>query len=641
MEEFRLASSLWQDEWRFPSNNNGQLIGISESGVETFKGTPIKSLAREICQNSIDAVKNQGLPARIEFRTFDLKPSEIPRFDQLQNAFHYARQFWESLNNKKASDFFKKAEAESRKEKIRCLRISDFNTTGLTGSDKDYGTPWSNLIKSSGASDKGGVSGGSFGIGKFAPFSCSLFRTVFYSTVDEDGVEASQGVSRLTSFPENGNGDMTQGIGFYGKERNTPIRGQMFLDPDFRREKDDTGTDIYLIGFNAGAGWENTMAASVLDGFLYAVWKGNLVVDIDGTVISQDSLPEMIKKFKPFFGPREYADEYYRVLTAAKDEASDYEQDIEGLGMARLRLMIAPELSRRVAMVRGTGMKIFDKDRINSNISFAGVLYVEGVKLNETLRQMENPEHTQWQPARADDPKYAEKVRKSLFSFIIASFNKQKQENGSDPLDPSVGAYLGSDEKGEQEERKENINDAIASVSSSVRHVVPKAGSGNVPDVSGKKAFQNDPEGNTDASALPGEGSSAGGGHSSSGGGGGSMPGENGGNSPVDHRGTIVEIAAEKRRLIRRGNGGKYRIIFTPSESADEGGIAVYIAAESQNYGAHVKSAQLPDGTVLTVKGNRIEGLNFEASKPVAVDFDLASSDGYLSMEAKAYGHKI
>ena len=40
--------------WNFPSNNYGQIFGIADSGVETFKGTPIKSLAREICQNSIE-----------------------------------------------------------------------------------------------------------------------------------------------------------------------------------------------------------------------------------------------------------------------------------------------------------------------------------------------------------------------------------------------------------------------------------------------------------------------------------------------------------------------------------------------------------------------------------------------------------
>lgn len=42
-------------KWNFPSNNYGQIFGIADSGIETFKGTPIKSLAREICQNSLDA----------------------------------------------------------------------------------------------------------------------------------------------------------------------------------------------------------------------------------------------------------------------------------------------------------------------------------------------------------------------------------------------------------------------------------------------------------------------------------------------------------------------------------------------------------------------------------------------------------
>lgn len=59
------------------------------------------------------------------------------------------------------------------------LRISDFNTSGLTGSRAEVNTDWTNLTKSSGVSDKKGTSGGSFGIGKFAPFACSDFSTVF------------------------------------------------------------------------------------------------------------------------------------------------------------------------------------------------------------------------------------------------------------------------------------------------------------------------------------------------------------------------------------------------------------------------------------------------------------------------------
>ena len=41
--------------WYFPSNDYGENKGINDSGVATFRGTPLKSLAREICQNSLDA----------------------------------------------------------------------------------------------------------------------------------------------------------------------------------------------------------------------------------------------------------------------------------------------------------------------------------------------------------------------------------------------------------------------------------------------------------------------------------------------------------------------------------------------------------------------------------------------------------
>ena len=60
-------------KWNFPTNNYWQIFGIADSGVETFKGTPIKSLAREICQNSIDANQHNGKPTRIEFELFEIQ----------------------------------------------------------------------------------------------------------------------------------------------------------------------------------------------------------------------------------------------------------------------------------------------------------------------------------------------------------------------------------------------------------------------------------------------------------------------------------------------------------------------------------------------------------------------------------------
>ena len=40
-----MALFTLRHSWNFPSNNYGQIFGIADSGVETFKGTPIKSLA--------------------------------------------------------------------------------------------------------------------------------------------------------------------------------------------------------------------------------------------------------------------------------------------------------------------------------------------------------------------------------------------------------------------------------------------------------------------------------------------------------------------------------------------------------------------------------------------------------------------
>ena len=41
--------------WSFPSRNNGDIEGFSNPALEWFKGSPLRALAREVCQNSLDA----------------------------------------------------------------------------------------------------------------------------------------------------------------------------------------------------------------------------------------------------------------------------------------------------------------------------------------------------------------------------------------------------------------------------------------------------------------------------------------------------------------------------------------------------------------------------------------------------------
>lgn len=48
--------------WNFPGNQDGQVKGVADAGIENFNGTELSSLARENCQNSLDAALNDSNP---------------------------------------------------------------------------------------------------------------------------------------------------------------------------------------------------------------------------------------------------------------------------------------------------------------------------------------------------------------------------------------------------------------------------------------------------------------------------------------------------------------------------------------------------------------------------------------------------
>ena len=55
-------------KWDFPLLGTGNEQGYSNAGIETFKGTElIDNLAREICQNSLDAKQSVDVPVIVSF----------------------------------------------------------------------------------------------------------------------------------------------------------------------------------------------------------------------------------------------------------------------------------------------------------------------------------------------------------------------------------------------------------------------------------------------------------------------------------------------------------------------------------------------------------------------------------------------
>ena len=443
--------------WIFPESNTMHRIGIGESGIETFRGSPISSLVREICQNSLDAVKDKSKPVRVEFKFFEILADEFPDKNNLMNTFEQCKSYSETyMYNKDTSRFFDNAIKTIQNDLIPIIRISDYNTIGLTGSDKIHEVnPWTSLIYSDGISDKDISSGGSYGIGKNAIFVCSKFRTVFYSTLDIDNKKALQGVSKLISY-KNEHGKFSENIGYYG-DNQKPVYDLLNLDKTYLRT--ESGTDIYVTAFETSENWETEIIASVIENYLLSIYNNKLNVKVNDVEINMHTLQYLVSKYSDRLN---YAQDYYDTLTNPNTHNTTL--NIDNIGTVTLKILFGKNFKRRVLMSRGNGMKIYDQDRISSSIFFSGVLIMNDEKVNEVFRAMENPQHNAWEPNRAGInanryKRMLQQLKREIKQFVI----EKGQGTISDEVDAEgIGEFLPNYSQQEQESdnylQKESLN---------------------------------------------------------------------------------------------------------------------------------------------------------------------------------------
>lgn len=618
--------------WKFPSNDHGQVNGINDSGMNYFIGAPLKSLAREICQNSLDA--GTGGTVTVEFSSFKLNTYKLPGHSDLKFVFERSMKFWEPQKDKKSKEFFKRALERIDLPKVDMLRISDYNTCGLTGSKEDWNTNWSNLIKASGASDKNGVAGGSFGIGKYAPFACSDFRTVYYNTYDINEVCASQGVSRLVTFVRE-DGEKTQGIGYYGDdERNTPMNDMLMLDDSFVRES--YGTDLFVAGFSYEENeWVSEMVVSIIDDFIGSIWNEQLVVNINNIMINKANLKSLIEEYKEELS--RYANDYYQVLTSDKTEW--FSIDFMHLGIIKLGLIIDSELNKRVAMIRKTGMKIMDKGGINQNVPFAGVMLIEGDKINTVLRKLENPQHTKWEPARVLNPGFAKNILKNLTIYIRECLEKLIKNQPDEILDAEgIGEFLPDDVEDDKDKKDniiDNISDRTIQIDVKVREKKPKS--------SRRVSNEEETEIEDDQSKSTGfEGEDVHKKHDTDK----SAKGERHPDSgKSDNNGNIPDRKLEKfipqkvRTIAISKDEGLYSIIFYSDTSCKNCTIKLYLTGEVGSYEVNILNAKTVEGEELEYKQNMILGLDLIKGDALRLIVNIDYYD-YCGMEVEAYGYK-
>lgn len=648
------------NSWYFPSNNFGTVTGIGEAGIETFRGSPYCSLAREICQNSMDARADKSKPVIIEFSSFKIPNKSIPDYSALQDAINSCLNFWIEQNNKKTIDFFKKAKRVIESDYITVLRISDFNTKGLQGSDKEYNTPWHNLVKAAGVSGKEGSAGGSYGIGKAAPFACSDLRTLFYATKDIDGLAAFQGIAKLVSFREKGlfgkeKDSITTGTGYYSADkRNNPIRECLSIDSNYERK--ESGTDIFILGFSGTANWQSEIVVSILEEFLIAIYDRKLIVRVDGIDISADSLAGLISAYKE---SAKIAYNYYQVLT--DENAEVIENEFKGLGTIELRVLIKPEMHRKVMMCRRNGMKIFDKANISGTIPFAGICTLKDEHINEYFREMENPQHNAWEPERhtSDSKTKAKSNMSMLYKFVKNAVVELGKKTTVDEIDAEgMGEYFADTESVDTNNQEKN--EAISSQTSSIEITISKATKeqiGYEESIDGKSMYPEDVHEDNFDNNYGGTGSkdthddAPNKSHSGTGfgAGDGDNPGMNGvgnnvfntglGNFDDESRTTRIGTMSVRLFISDKENNA-YTLIFVPQKNSGKGFLEISLSGEQSNVKVPIIAANdiMNNNEPLRVVKNRIILNNIARNEKNKIVFRLDYFEE-CSLEVKLYGY--
>ena len=455
--------------WRFPPLSGGTKQGYTNNDIEGFKGEElIDNLAREICQNALDAYdKTAQKPVRVIFELKQVDQSEHDVFSGYKECLSGCRKFWTRNGGKidaKLDAFLLDAESCLKKSTISLLVASDYNTKGLIGNRNldDISTPWEALTGADGMSVKpDDNSGGSFGIGKNAPFACSSLSMVFYNTYDVEENRAFIGVGRLATLL-NADDKPTQRVGKYQKNDDTAESWLPIYEEDgnsFRDlfKRDAHGTDVIIVGFNEVEKWEDNVSKAVLKNFFVAIREEKLIIEIKNgattKVIDKGSIGDLIDEYSKTDKDLEITRQLYLAFT---------DPDIEPVKLKVLDEDDAVEVyiksdstfSRTIANFRSTGMLV-GKGQRRIYQHYAAVLIVRKEGLGKLLRACEPPRHNRWdyKLIKAESEKENRKKAKQALDFLddelLKILKSQFEVQARDRSDAvGVSAYLPDSDDG-------------------------------------------------------------------------------------------------------------------------------------------------------------------------------------------------
>ncbi len=608
--------------WTFAKNEGGRDSGFHDAGVETFKGNFDRYLAREMIQNSLDARLDPNKPVLVKFELLELCRGDVPDLDCLKATLARCSEYWS--HDKKAREFFRNAEALAKAEKIAALRIGDYNTTGVLGSDTERSKNWYNLIRCAGSSSKGGGEGGSFGIGKNAPFAASRLRTVLYSTFNVENERVFQGVATLVSH-NHPDGGISQPTGFLGGDKGTSVRAKPNIPASFLREQH--GTDVLVLGFPAAENWKNDLVHSVLDNFWPAIHFGDLEVTVGDTAIAKSNLRQLLEAFS---GHEDFtANLFYQAFTKP---SHDFHMALPHLKDVSLYLLVGDtDMPKRIAMVRKTGMKIFEK-QFRAVLPFCGVFICRNDDGNRLLREMEPPRHDAWDP---DHPEKGvnRKIESEYINFIRDCIRKLTPADDSKVISiPGLNRFLPDDDE-TPEDSFDGGDQAENRQETPGRSPLPEKIAGRKIDEK-RRAMQPDhlkpTDDNDETESAEGAGTSGSASGETATGTGGQGDGQGAGNTGdttggKGGAGSKPSIPVRYRTYSRDASAGVYVVNVAPEKQpAGDAVLIISTVGDDRKAPAEIKSARLLSGGDIEVRASGVIGpLKLSKGSPVKLEIVL------------------
>ena len=469
------------NKWVFPHGKDLTPRGVNDPAINSFLDNVIDSLTREVIQNSLDAkIRENDKPVEITFDFSELSTSEIPGMDDIYNmALPNAEKFWKKKENIGTLEYLRSFREILESDKIRVLKISDYNTYGLN--DKSYDA----LVLGNGYTEKiDENAAGSKGIGKAAPFAISDLRLVFYNTIPTNAIPKHVGVMNFVSFNCDSNDEaiITQERALYQDEHNQYVSGQINFNFE-KRKLSEYGTDLFILGLrDIDDDWEKRILLSAVNNFLVSILENKLIVRVKNTTLDNNSIGKIITELEKV---KKNPDEkvifkntlnYFDALT--NDNRLEFDLDerfkvypfIESQTDGKLILLKREEANRAILQTRISGMKIYDRRNVSGNILFTGVFRATGSGLDKFLKSLENTNHTDWSSDQAskENRKLAKKLLKDLYDWYKETVKKSYEQSVEDIID-AIGMkdflpLLSSEHETDNKKQDSGIKSSINSV---------------------------------------------------------------------------------------------------------------------------------------------------------------------------------